>query len=216
MSAQHRLQNLVLAANRWPVLNRCMRVPYYVAAEVSRRSICRFEQVAALYARSSFAEGRWTPGSSDIDMTVVLRPGLAEQTEFAASGAIHSTVRTIRRWFPMVGEVEQIHAEMLPAYANAGWRAAEVTRWKLMGGSPIKPPAPNLSPDGTGQGLRVYRHDICAKFPASSPVIRRRLAGKVLRMFGVQPVSIPPDPSRSELLGWLILQLDSALGPEMG
>lgn len=214
MSAHRRLQALVLAANRWPVLKHCLRIPYHLAAEVLRNRICRFNQVSALYARSSFAEGRWTPGSSDIDLTVVLRSGLTEQTEFAAAASIHSTVSAIRRWFPMVGEAELINADWLPAYASSSWRAGEVLRWKLMGGAPINPAASGHAPDGTGQGLRVYRYDVSAKFPAGSPVVRRRLVAKVMRMFGGQAASIPDDASGSEMLAWLITELDRALDPE--
>lgn len=214
MSAHGRLQALVLKANRWPVLKHCVRVPYHVAAKVLRNRICRFRQVAALYARSSFAEGRWTPGSSDIDITVILRSGLTEQAEFAAAASIHSTVSAIRRWFPMVGEVELINADWLSAYATSGWRAGEVLRWKLMGGTPIKPATSGLARDGTGQGLRVYRYDVSAKFAAASPVVRRRLVAKVMRMFGARGTTIPSDASRSEMLAWVIAELDRTLGPE--
>ena len=71
LRARVALQRCVIRANKVPLLRRANAVPYSVATSMLGRLCARTSGVHGCYVRG-LAEGRWTPGLSDIDPLVVL------------------------------------------------------------------------------------------------------------------------------------------------
>jgi len=197
---QAHLRRLVLALNQVPVLGRLTRIPYHVAAYAVAALARLTPEVSALYVKGTFARNCWTPGTSDIDLTLVLREGLSPEAEFAAASRFLQKFQSLTWLFPMLGEVQILRETYLRSAQRFGLDGYEMRFWRpLAGGVPtgFEPWQPErLHAERLRYALRFYRHH----FPHRS---RSRLTGavttcqrlhrKIRRVLEAPPVSAVPD-----------------------
>lgn len=105
------------------------------------RTFSRDREVAAVYVRHTMASGNWIPGSSDIDLSVILRADLEPEAEFAFLQAFWKRFARLKRIWPMLGEVDLLTERELPAWSMYASRSARPATWRLLGGRAVSLPS---------------------------------------------------------------------------
>ena len=94
------------------------------------------------------ATGNWIPGLSDIDLSVILKSGLSDEQEFALVDALRMRYRRLKRLFPMLGELEILGEEDLPAWLYRTADSPQGRAWTLLHG--------HASADLTSDGSPIW------------------------------------------------------------
>src|SRR5437870_844366 len=118
----------------WP-FSTLNKTPYYFAIRIFVEACGRFPEIRAVYLRSGLAEGYWSPGLSDIDLTVIVDSRLTIDEEFAFLRSFWKRYDRLRNFFPMLGEVEILNIEQLKTWTRFGLRGYQAPRWKLLYGT---------------------------------------------------------------------------------
>ena len=200
-------RKFVLATNGWPVFRSAYRGAYRLAAHQVGRLALSHAGIAALYARNSYATGLWSPGRSDIDLTVVWRaPSHREIARFNRDYA------SLRRRFPMLGEVEMIDTRHIEAWTAYGFTGLQSRHWlKLCGDHDFESRYEgDESIDRLRHAIAVYRWQFLRYFwERSCPEHQlQRVASKVLRILGSSE-SVRRAPS--DLLSLCLSEISSAV-----
>lgn len=112
------LRTAVLRTNPYWPFTHCNRWPYYAAMRALQAAVRSRPEIRSVYARNGFANGTWIPGSSDIDLTIVLRPGLSAGEEFHKIDAFRASLRRLQAAFPVL-EPDTLSACDFPLWLNA-------------------------------------------------------------------------------------------------
>ena len=130
-------RRLVLRTRHWPVFGPLYRLYYRLAARLAalglRAAIGR--RLEALYLRRGLIGDSWEPGVSDIDLLAVLTPDAEDP---ALLRRLWSAYRSLKKPFPMLGELQVCSRAQLARFArHGGLRAAEMGGWRpLLGAAP--------------------------------------------------------------------------------
>ncbi len=137
-----RLIAAVLHLNRVPMLCRLSEVPYDVCLATLGRACAGLPGVRALYIPRDYHARRWVPGSSDIDLCVVLHTMTRHDEEQTLERLWQALLR-LGRLFPFLSTGfagVPIYSEEDLAQPEFGWRAVALhahnppERWTLVYG----------------------------------------------------------------------------------
>ncbi len=146
-SARKLLRTLVLRTNRYFPFRYSNQWPYRLASKAAARRFGRHAGVLALYLRHSHASAAWIPGLSDIDLTMVLKRGLSLAVEFDLVDVLWSDYRSLKRYFPMLGELRILAADDLNLWLRETSESPTPRAWALLAGEPVYDSAADRSPN---------------------------------------------------------------------
>ena len=149
------LRTLVLKTNSYFPFRYSNRWPYALALKRMVAAVRPYPEVRALYIRHGLTSLDWTPGLSDIDQSVILERGLPAGREFDVVDSLHASYRRLKRWFPMLGELEILGADDLNAWLRATSEAPAPRSWTLLYGTPAFEPDSDHSPHWRSRALKV-------------------------------------------------------------
>lgn len=138
MNRQEWIQSLVVRSNAWWPFSRLNRLPYYFAIHSFTRLCKSAPEIHSAYLRHSVAEGRWEPGLSDIDLTILLKPGMTRDEEFHFLTGFRRAYRRLSGYLPMLGELQALPLEYMPGWCQHSLRGRSVNRWKKLCGSDFR------------------------------------------------------------------------------
>lgn len=130
------VRTLVLKTNPYFPFRVINRWPYTVALRAVCRAVAKHPEVRSLYLRHGLAAGVWTPGLSDIDLSVILKSGLDPGSDFRVVHAIRTRYRSLKKWFPMLGELEILEEDDLLPWLRATSETPQPRNWTLLHGTP--------------------------------------------------------------------------------
>ncbi len=144
---RRKLVGLVLRANRVPALQRLNQAPYDLCLRALAFTCGRLPGLQALYVQRDYATGGWTPGSSDVDICVVLRP-LPAGAEPEVLRRLWRALGALQRVFPFLSTgypAVPVYDEADLAQPEFGWMAVPLhervppARWTLVWGREVRP-----------------------------------------------------------------------------
>ena len=144
--ARKLLRTLVLRTNRYFPFRYTNQWPYRAASKAAARRFGRHAGVLALYLRHAHTSAAWIPGLSDIDLTMVLKRGLSAAAEFDLVDLLWSDYRSLKRYFPMLGELRILGADDLNAWLRETSESPTPRAWTLLAGEPVYDSAADRSP----------------------------------------------------------------------
>jgi hypothetical protein len=145
--ARKLLRTLVLRTNRYFPFRYSNQWPYRAAAKAAAMRFGRHAGVLALYLRHGQTSAAWIPGLSDIDLTMVLKRGLSTAAEFDLVDLLWSDYRSLKRYFPMLGELRILGADDLNLWLRETSESPTPRAWTLLAGEPVYDSAADRSPD---------------------------------------------------------------------
>ena len=176
------IQGMVRATNNWPALRTIYRSRYAAAARAVAGLADADPAIAAIYARNSYALGNWTPGSSDIDLTVIWRRAGRSQVD-----RFYACYDRLRERFPMLGEIEMLDEQHLEAWTAHATSGLESARWLTLAGEHRFRCryAGNEPIDRLRQAVAIYRYNLMPLFWNRAAAERTflRFATKLFRQF---------------------------------
>lgn len=117
----------------WP-LGNCSRSLYAAAIKVFVRAFRDRKEVLQIYLCNGMAGAEWIPGLSDIDFTIVMRSGLSDEEEFDFLESFWRDYRSLKFFFPMLGEVEILDENALSPWLEHGCCSPQSRPWALLNG----------------------------------------------------------------------------------
>ncbi len=145
MTIRDALRIAVLTTNPyWPfsVINK---YPYYLAIKRFTRSCARHLSIKSIYLRSGMVERAWVPALSDIDFMVVIDSGAIDDDEFAQLQNFWRQFASLKKLFPMIGEVEILTERHIRSWIEFGFTGHMAPNWRLLKGTASIPQ--NGAPD---------------------------------------------------------------------
>jgi len=135
MKVRDPIRVLVLKSNTfWPLY--CLnKVPYELAIQVFIRAFKRFPEIKSIYLRHGMTESNWVPGLSDIDLTLIVDSNLTVEKEFFFLKCLWEKYERIRKFFPMLGEVDILNEKHIRTWTKFTIRGYESRNWKLVYGT---------------------------------------------------------------------------------
>ena len=221
--ARDLFRTLVLKTNPYFPFVYCNRWPYHVSLRAVSSLVRRRPEVRSLYLRHSLASSGWTPALSDIDLTLILERSLTAQREFDFIDSFRRRYRRLKRFFPMLGELQILGEDDFKPWLRFTGDAPARRRWTLLDGQPIlddssSPPSPHWRVKALNVSLFVYFDRIPACLSKRDSYLRREdVRRRVMKIINVlRPVlaergerELPIDPQAGETL--LIAQAAKAL-----
>lgn len=129
------IRSVVLKTNDvWP-FSSLNRLPYYACIRAFLQISKDFPRIQRVYLRHGLLDSDWVPGISDIDLTVLFEPGKSAEEEFTFATAFWRRVEHLKRFFPMLGEIDLIDSKQISSWTRFTIRGKESTSWKLLQGS---------------------------------------------------------------------------------
>lgn len=186
--------------------------------------LCEGPEVAAVYLRNSMASGEFTPGSSDIDLALVLRAGLDPEREFAFLHSFWNRFARLRARLPMLGEVDVFDESQCAEWLRHSAQSPDPPVWKLLLGTDVRKREPSLaSPRWPVRALKTafwfYIDGFLPRLGRTASFaelqILQRMARKIHRLSALAARSGPPSASewlvnREDLPGRVVCALDRA------
>lgn len=134
------IRTLVLKTNAvWP-FSFLNRMPYYLGVRAFVQVCKDFPQIQNAYLRHGLLGSDWVPGISDIDLTVLFESGRTSEEEFNFATSFWRRVGHLKRFFPMLGEIEVIDSKQMSSWTRFTIRGKESDSWKpllRMGNLPV-------------------------------------------------------------------------------
>lgn len=128
------LRAFVLRTNgTWP-FRACNRLPYFAAVRLLVNAACERPEIESVYVSHGMAGSDWTPGMSDIDLTVILTRGLAAEEECDFLEWFWGTYDRLKRYFPMLGEVVILDEGEFQLWQIYSSTTAQGRNWMLVHG----------------------------------------------------------------------------------
>ena len=203
----------------WP-FSWANRKIYRIAAASFARMCASYPEISAAYVRNSMAGDDWTPGSSDIDVTVIVKPGLALDQEFAFLQSFWSGFDRLKRYFPMLSDAEVLSEAQLAPWLFHIARTPGPPSWRLITGRDVLaevhlPPSPRWPIRARKDALWFYMDRFLPALNAPDTAVNRidlqRLARKIGRLCGS---NANIEGGRRQLLEKVLAVLDEAMGAE--
>jgi predicted nucleotidyltransferase len=132
------IQYLVIRSNAYRPFSWLNKQPYFLAISLFRRLCARSPEIHSAYLRHSLAEGRWEPGLSDIDLTILLHPGMTRESEFGFLSRFRRTYERIRRFLPILGELDILPVNYMKSWCLHSLRGRSVHRWATLCGTDFR------------------------------------------------------------------------------
>lgn len=131
------LHRTVLRTRTWPVVSSLYRGAYAGALAASARGLFALPGTSAVYLHRGLSRAGWEPGVSDIDLIVVRESGPETGLEAESLARLAKRFKTLRRLFPMLGDLWLGSPEELEAYMRwGGLRASEdIPGWRRLLGA---------------------------------------------------------------------------------
>ena len=197
-------RQLVVRTNDiWP-FSAINRLPYHVAIRATIRRLKRLPFVRGLYLKNGLLRPDWVPAVSDIDFTVVVDSVADPLAEYELLRELWHTLDSLRRVFPMLGEVEVLTPTTLAAWSRFSILGAEVSGWRAliggeMGDTGYVATAQRSRFDACNHALFVYRDYLLPRLfertgaRAVNARAIRRVAAKIARYAAIaRDVKAPP------------------------
>ena len=128
------LQQWAIRTNPWWPFSSLNRFTYTMAIRYWVRACRKFPQIKSVYLRDSLTNGDWTPGISDIDLTVVIKNDLTAAEELGFLANFWHDYECIKRVFPMLGEVDVFDEKSMALWCRFGIRGYESASWQRVYG----------------------------------------------------------------------------------
>ena len=187
-----RIQGLVVRCNRIFPFSHLFRLPYRGAILFFARHCARHAEIEGAYLRHSLAEGHWSPGLSDIDLTVITKPRENTSSRFDFLVRFWSGVGRLERFFPMLGQIEVLDRESFGLWTQATIRGYESKNWLLVYGRHTSDSGwaggpERLQEDAINDALATYLTHYLPRFYSGTSetylerCLLRRIADKVVR-----------------------------------
>ncbi|OGS22117.1 MAG: hypothetical protein A3J83_03865 [Elusimicrobia bacterium RIFOXYA2_FULL_40_6] len=137
------MQKLVLATNSIKILNLIYKNIYKSGLNLFIKKIKNFSQIKSVYLRRGLTAKDWIPGSSDIDLFVLIEEQETKD-EIIFLKAFWGIYNSIKKYFPFFGEVQIANEREFRFYRrHGGIRAADTVNWQLLHGQPFENTADN-------------------------------------------------------------------------
>lgn len=208
---------VLLTRAHWP-FSLCYQALYRLATALFARACGRFPHVAAAYVRSTLADGTFTAGVSDIDLTVVLRTGLPPEEEYVLLRRLWARYSLLRALFPMLGEMDVIDESQIETWLRFSRRTPHPLQRRLIAGRDVLAGRDTI-PDGRWRtralkdALWFYldRLQPAAAKPRSTlqASAAQRIGRKILRLLNAPEQPLPAGPA--ELVRCVLAHLDRAV-----
>ena len=185
---QSGMRNLLINTNSFWPFSRLNRIPYYIALKFFIKECRKFSRIKSVYLRNSLAYDIWTPGLSDIDLTVIIESRMNADKEFIFLSSFWGSYARLQRWFPMLGEVDMLDDKQITDWTKFGIPGYESKYWKLLSGEgavssnyPVRPEG--LARDALNYALKWYRDFFFREFYVNKGMSLEltRHARKILR-----------------------------------
>jgi hypothetical protein len=124
----------VLKTNAYWPFGNCSRSLYTAAIQVFVRTFRDRKEVLQIYLRNGMAGTEWIPALSDIDFTIIMRSGLSDEKEFDFLESFWRDYRSLRFFFPMLGEVEILDEIAVAPCLEHGSCSPQSRPWMLLHG----------------------------------------------------------------------------------
>ena len=138
------LRAAVLATNPYWPFKRINRLPYHLAIVAFTHLCGRFKEVNAAYVRHSLVLGEWTPGLSDIDLTIILRDGMSSKEDYSFYDRFFRQYLRMKHLLPMLGEVEVMDERQFRIWQRFGFRGRWAISWRLVFGLECRQITPSV------------------------------------------------------------------------
>ena len=110
------VRRFVARTGDWPGLSSAYALTYRLTVRRLTRATRRLPGAATVLLRGS-AAGRITPGLSDIDAFVVLRPGIDAREEIVTVATLRAAIDAVNRPAPLVRDVHVVSPRELEGWA---------------------------------------------------------------------------------------------------
>ncbi len=200
----------VLKTNHWWPFSQLNKTPYYIAIWAFVRLCKKFPQIKSAYLRHGIVEGNWVPAISDIDLTLIIDSKLTVEEEFSFLHYFWKNFETMKKLFPMLGEVEILNEDHIGSWTKFGIRGYESSSWRLVYGketvkSNYMVYPGRLAMDYLNYALTYYLGYFLRKFKQEEPTYLvsqdlKRLVSKILRYLNCIGTD---DSKRQKLVGQL-------------
>ena len=173
MTFKNFLRMAVLKTNaHWPftLLNP---MPYSWAIRQFVKTCQHFPEIRSVYLRHALVQGQWTPGLSDIDLTVIIDRRVARAEEFAFLAAFWKRIGRLQGVFPMLGEIQILSEAHLDSWTRFGFEGRGAGNWELLHGEETvsktpRPVATGFAQDAFDFAFWFYLHNVTQVFSSHS------------------------------------------------
>jgi hypothetical protein len=211
------IQTIVVGTNPFPPFNRLNRLPYALAIRRIKRLAESFPGISSVYLRHGLTRPDWEPGLSDIDFSIVLNGDLSAGQEYENVQKFMASYHSLKRWLPMLGEVEMLSEKCCSVWSRFSIRGSEAGEWRLLHGTATVKPvfvrtAASMTKASLDHACWIYEGHILKRFYAAGAngwIEKKallRLVRKMLRyahvesIAGAQEQSTLPDDASSIVL----------------
>ena len=133
MDLTQKIRYITLKTNNTPPFTQINKIPYIIAQKVFLKTIKKFSQIKSAYLRHSMSQGDFKPGLSDIDYTLILSE-CGYEIEFEFREKFLTEYLKLRKFFPMLGEIEVIPENNFELWSKIGYRGKQTKNWRLIHG----------------------------------------------------------------------------------
>src|SRR4029079_1715464 len=115
------------------------KIPYSLAIKAFLQMAKKFPEIKSVYLRHGMLGKDWVPAISDVDLTLIIENGLKVEEEFAFLISFWSQFKRLKNVFPMLGEIDILHAKQFNAWVSVTIRGYEARNWVLLSGEHTLP-----------------------------------------------------------------------------
>jgi len=132
------LPSLIVRSNKFRVLKNINSLLYQCGLDFIVRLLKSIPQIRSIYLRRSMVSKNWIPGSSDIDLLLIIK-NMKTKEELLFLKSFWGFYSKLKKFFPFLGEAGICNEEELNNwYKLGGVRAKEMHEWKLLYGDEIR------------------------------------------------------------------------------
>lgn len=134
MKARDIVRTAVVKTNPYWPFSSLNKMPYYLAIKGLIRLCKKFPEIKSTYLRHGLTRENWIPGLSDVDLTLIIDSGLTLEEEFSFLSSFWKNYDTMKKVFPMLGDIEILNEEHIGSWTKFNIRGYESRNWRLIYG----------------------------------------------------------------------------------
>ncbi|MCI0618053.1 hypothetical protein L0244_34190, partial [bacterium] len=223
------IRTVVLKTNPYWPFSRLNEVPYKIAIQAFAGLGKKFPEIMSVYLRRPLIKGNWTPGLSDIDLGVVIDSRLTLEEEFSFLHSFWKDLKTLKKYFPMLGEIEILNDDDIASWIKFGLEGYLSRNWTLLYGKetgareiPVNPR--KLAIESLHNALRFYlgyfQDQLNPKHARPYLVSRdlQRIAAKILRCLNYpkadqngKPIPLARFEDKTAMICYIIKELEKSI-----